>query len=105
MNATETENLETTAVTARIRKALRQRSGKAWSVTRGRGTASGWISIEAKKDGIMTPEQCAELGTLLGLPPVHCQGVSVAASHDYRREYIDRAEGRTPRVIAEPYWD
>ncbi len=32
---------------ARIRKALRARSGKAWSVTGGRGTAWGWLTIDA----------------------------------------------------------
>lgn len=31
----------------RIRQALRRRSGKAWSVTGGRGTAWGWITITA----------------------------------------------------------
>lgn len=31
----------------RIRKALKVRSGKAWSVTGGRGTAWGWIEIDA----------------------------------------------------------
>jgi hypothetical protein len=31
----------------RIRKALRARSGKDWSVTGGRGTAWGWITIDA----------------------------------------------------------
>jgi hypothetical protein len=32
---------------ARIRKALRSRSGKTWSVTGGRGTAWGWITVDA----------------------------------------------------------
>ncbi len=32
---------------ARIRTALKRRSGKAWSVTGGRGTAWGWITVEA----------------------------------------------------------
>lgn len=31
----------------RIRKALKERSGKPWSVTGGRGTAWGWITIDA----------------------------------------------------------
>ena len=34
-------------VIARIRKALKARSGRAWSVTGGRGTAYGWIEIDA----------------------------------------------------------
>lgn len=31
----------------RIRKGLRRRSGKAWTVRGGRGTAWGWIRVEA----------------------------------------------------------
>jgi hypothetical protein len=105
MEALETENLKTTAVAARIRKALKARSGKAWSVRRGRGTGGGWIRIKAEANGDMTPEQRAELAALLGLPSAHGQGVSIPASHNHYREYIDRAEGRTPRIIAEAYWD
>ena len=95
----------------RIRKALRQRSGKAWSVTGGRGTAWGWITITAPparrvEFGYMTDADRAELGALLGLDhPAHPQGEQVAASTAYRTEYIDRAEGRTPSAIGQPYWD
>src|ERR1700693_6380731 len=32
---------------ARIRRALKQRSGKSWSVTAGRGTAWGWLTVDA----------------------------------------------------------
>lgn len=35
------------AVIARIKSALQRRSGKSWSVTGGRGTAWGWITIDA----------------------------------------------------------
>lgn len=163
----------------RIKTALRRRSGKAWSVTGGRGTAWGWINIDApparrtwqhiqtrrpeppapgavyagalgltppyrvgpmaedqilspdadpwareaaeagrevlycwevcapgKPFGHMAPSERAELSALLGLNrPVHFQGQSVAASSDYRREYVDRAEGREPAVYGERYWD
>lgn len=119
----------------RIRTALKRRSGKQWSVTGGRGTAWGWIQIDAPparrtwshrlKAGVTTdrtedyeeydtgepgrmmgPQDRAELGNLLGFDkPCHCQGVSIAASNDYWQEYIDRAEGRTPTKIAQPYWD
>ena len=120
-------------VIARIRAALKRRSGKAWSVTGGSGTAWGWITINApparrtahwvqrpgtignpgdydNRDtgilgGHLTPADAAELAALLGLEAIHFQGASIAASHDYRREYVDRAEGRTPSVIATPYWD
>jgi hypothetical protein len=94
-----------------IRTALRCRSGKAWSVRGGRGTAWGWIYITAPpartdEYGGMPPEDAAELGRLLGLDgAAHSQGVSIAASRDYRREYIARAEGRKPEVRGVPYWD
>lgn len=119
-----------------IRSALQRRSGKAWSVTGGRGTAWGWIRIDApprrctwrhrlkvghaagaaglehyddvdtgQPGGHMSPADRAELARLLALERVHEQGVSVAASSDYYREYLERAEGRPPSVIARPYWD
>ena len=116
---------------ARIRAALRARSGKEWSVTGGRGTAWGWITITTPprrrvdaeghaigepngRGGIvgpddvhyMSPVERAELGALLGLAnPSHFQGESVPASGDYREEYVARAEGRTPTVFGHPYWD
>ena len=94
-----------------IRKALRARSGKAWSVRGGTGTGWGWITITApparrNEDDNMTDADRAELGNLLGLKgPAHRQGVDVAASSDHRQEYIDRAEGRTPSVTGGTYWD
>ena len=120
-----------------IKKALERRSGKTWSVTGGRGTAWGWITIDAppkrrtgrfiekpgvspgaydseryelkntgEAGGYITPEDRAELTRLLGLDsPVHHQGKSIPASHDYYQEYIDRANGQKPSVIGQPYWD
>lgn len=92
-----------------IRHGLRKRSGRSWSVVGGRGTAYGWITIDAfpsrHVDGHMTPEDRKELAELLGLESVHSQGVSIPASNDYRIEYVDRANGRTPSKIGEPYWD
>lgn len=105
----------------RIRTALKARSGKTWSVTGGRGTGYGWITIDAPParrtanfdggprtsdfHGYMTLEDRAELARLLSVENVYAQGINIPASHDYRREYVDRAEGRTPSVIGEPYWD
>ena len=93
-----------------IRRELKRRSGKPWSVTGGRGTAWGWITIQAPPKrrgdyGYMTDEDRAELAGLLGLDSVHHQGVSIAASREYRTEYVDRARGLTPARIATPYWD
>jgi hypothetical protein len=94
----------------RIRTALKKRSGKLWSVTGGRGTAWGWLTIAAPPSRLgefsyMSDFDRIELAGLLGLDSVHSQGVSVMSSHDAYREYIDRAEGREPTKIAEPYWD
>ena len=120
-------------VIARIRAALLRRSGKAWSVTGGSGSVGGGITIDAPparrtahwvqragtvgnpgdydlldtgvKGGHLTPADAAELAALLGLAANHFQGQSIAASHEHYIEYIDRAEGRPPRAIAQPYWD
>jgi hypothetical protein len=90
-----------------IRKALRARSGKSWSVTHGRGTAYGWINIEvppkARVDGYMSPEQAAELAKLLGVKSVHNQGFSV--SPDSREWAVARAEGRDGGEKPAPSWD
>jgi hypothetical protein len=104
--------MDTMDVVRRIKLALRTRSGKVWSVTRGRGTTSCWLFIDtppARQRGQSDDDRradMAELGKLLGYDtPCHHQGVSVPASHAHYREYIDRAEGRTPRAIAAAYWD
>ena len=94
---------------AQIRRALRARSGKAWSVKAGRGTSAGWIYVtappaRADRYGSMTDADRAELSALLG-KDVHHQGERIPASDTYRREYIDRANGRTPSAVGVPYWD
>ena len=114
------EDLTRNAVIKRIKTALEKRSGKKWSVTGGRGTAYGWLTIDAPPServwaddgltpkpqfGYMSKARRQELASLLGLDGVHTQGVSIASSNDYYREYIDRAEGRTPAKVAQPYWD
>lgn len=99
------------AVIKRIREGLKRRSlyrkGEKWSVTGGRGTAWGWITITIRrKNECMTDAERARLAELLGLPePCHFQGKSIPAGSDYYAEYIDRAEGREPSVKGRPYWD
>lgn len=120
---------------SRIKDALRARSGKAWSVKGGRGTAYGWISIYAppkrctwdilkvERDpyddspawywrnglepgkGHMGPDDRDQLAELLGLDSIHYQGHNIPASGAYYQEYVDRAEGREPSVVGERYWD
>lgn len=116
-----------------IKTALQRRSGQVWSVTGGRGTAWGWITIDAPPErrtwnfvlpadlpdrsesyieqdmgqprGHMSPADRATLARLLGLEIVHHQGQMIRASSCDYAEYIARAEGRTPGRIAEQYWD
>lgn len=107
----------------RIKKALQQRSGKTWSVTGGRGTAWGWLKIDAppkrcvfefdgvtplapgRSFGVMSKADREELATLLGKSNVHQQGESVPSGSDFYQEYIDRAEGREPTVFGKANWD
>jgi hypothetical protein len=95
-----------------LRRILKARSGKEWRITGGRGTAYGWITINAPKSraadeyGGLTPADRAELAKLLDNDrPTHPQGESIPAGHDYRREYLDRAAGHRARVIGQQYWD
>ena len=111
---------------ARIKAGLKARSGKTWSVTGGRGTAWGWLRIDApparrgfdgaglvkvapayKGDvGASSLAEREELGRLLNLGhPVHHQGESVPSGSHYWEEYVARAEGRTPERYGAPYWD
>jgi hypothetical protein len=133
MATTHEIDTDRNAVIARIRAALRRRSGRTWSVTGGTGTAWGWIEVNAPparrtahwvqrpgttgeagdydnldtgvKGGHITPADAAELAGLLELESIHFQGASIPASSAHYTEYVDRAEGRTPRAIAQPYWD
>lgn len=92
-----------------IRSALRRRSGKAWSVRGGGGTAWGWITVTAPPSrldryGALSDADRAELAALLGVD-VHHQGVLVPAGSDWRREYVARARGEEPTVYGKVYWD
>jgi len=93
----------------RIRAGLRKRSGKAWSVKGGRGTAWGWIRVSAPParlvDGYISDDDRRELATLLGIEKIHNQGENIPCSNQYYQEYVDRAEGYIPRVVGRPYWD
>lgn len=64
------------------------------------------INDPSKEFGHSGPDDRAELTALLGLSkPIHHQGESVPAGSDYRAEYLDRAEGKTPGTVGTPYWD
>jgi hypothetical protein len=108
---TARDTLNSRDVIAAIKAGLQARSGKSWSVTRGRGTAYGWLTISSPparrvNNYYMSDADRAELAGLLGFDrPVHTQGVSIAAGHDYYREYLSRSAGLTPLENARPYWD
>lgn len=117
----EIQSLDRKSVIKRIKLALQHRSGKKWSVTGDTGTAWAWITIDAPpskriygSDGITVegPGRFSsnvareELCNLLDIKPgVNNYGISIPGSNDYYIEYIDRAEGRVPRVTGKPYWD
>jgi hypothetical protein len=97
-----------------IRANLKRRTGRAWSVTGGKGTAWGWIEIQAtpkNRDahGYTTEADRATLATALGLEPrdVTHHGISIPAGHDYRAEYLERSAtgARTTAPEGVPYWD
>ena len=89
-----------------IRQALKRRSGKEWSVKGGRGTGWGWITIDVPpRRQPRTDADLAELGQLLGLERACYGPESIPASNDYYREYVDRANGRTPAAVGTQYWD
>lgn len=102
---------ERTETIQRIRRALKRRSGKTWSVKGGRGTAYCWIDISSPPTrcgdfGRMTDADRDELTALLGLDRrIHTQGVQVPPCNNYWPEYIDRAEGRTPSAYGVADWD
>lgn len=108
----------------RIKVALDKRSGKRWSVTGGRGTAWGWLRIDAppaertwtmqadktwidtgEPRGDMSPARREELAALLGIERVHPQGESIPSGGSYWDEYIERAETGTSTIKSTPYWD
>lgn len=123
------------AVIAQIKKSLQTRSGKPWSVTGGRGTAWGWITVDApparrtahcrlkegatntwpesyervdtgEPDGSMTDADRVELAGLLGKEAVHFQGESIPSQSDAYRVALCRAMyGHAGPFTWEANWD
>lgn len=103
------QHLQRDEAIMRIRVALRNRTGKAWSVVGGRGTGWGWLTITAPpkrhtndaEGGPCTDDASRyyltladriELGNIFTQDgrPAHCQGVSV--SPDDRERIVALAE-------------
>ena len=106
----------TVAFCKALRALLKRRTGRDWSVTKGRGTASGWVTVTAPPkrctfgwDGTgeghnIGADDRAVLAAALQLQRIHPQGESIPASLAHRQEYLDRAAG-LPFKVAEQYWD
>ena len=98
------------ATITELRRLLKAATGRTWSVTGGRGTAWGWITIHAPKArrdefGNMTDADREALTIALGEgQTVHRQGHTVPASSDHRAEVLRRAAG-LDFTQARPYWD
>ena len=98
-------HIERNDAIARIKTALRAKTGKAWSVRGQAGTAWGWIDVlpmpkDQPKKEQMTAEQAAELAHAFGLSEVHYQGLSIPP--DERAEYVARAERDMPAQVYAP---
>jgi len=108
MHPSEATRIDVDEAIVLIREALRQRSGKSWSVKRGSGTGYGWITVSAPPkrmvDYGMSEDDRAELGRLFG-KDVHCQGLKIPADYAYRRHYVALAMGLESLTHAAPYWD
>jgi len=98
--------------TKTIARLLRERTGRAWSVTRGRGTAYGWLTITAPPKrraafGYLSADDQAMLSAALGAR-VHCQGESVRPCSGVHGSYVFRAAGvpvPDDWKVAAPSWD
>lgn len=130
----EVVNSGRNAVIVSIRHHLKARSGRTWSVTGGRGTAWGWIKIDAPParqtmhnvkrpgtagnpgdydevdtgapDGFMRPDDRELLARVLGIDKAWRDGLNIPASSDYYRLWLCRAVfGHDGGFKAQPYWD
>ena len=89
---------------AELRALLRKATGRSWSVTHGRGTAYGWITVHAmpkdRVDGYLSDRDARTLAALFGEDrPVHCQGLSI--SPDARELYVEQL-GKGARYVLTP---
>jgi len=95
-----------------LRRLLRERTGRDWSVTRGRGTASSWLRIHAppKRRGefdYLTIEDQILLSAALGTH-VHTQGESMRPCSGSQGSYVFRSAGvpvPDDWRISAPSWD
>lgn len=96
----EITELDRPSVLLRLALALRSRSQTRWRVSGGSGLAYGILTITGP-DGALTDAERTELTRLLGLDTLVGPRCVIEDSFDHYVEFLDRAEGRTPRVIGE----
>lgn len=108
----EIVHLDLANVWLRLRLALKARSPLPWLVTAGAGLGAGRLTIASPPerrlpDGTMTPADRMALAALLGTAALLTpHGVVIPDTTDHYVEYIDRAEGRAPRIVAQTMdWD
>lgn len=105
-------HLDRASVLLRIGTALVRRSRLRWLVRGGPLGSYGRLTIASPPerrdaDGAVSEADRRELTTLLGLDAmVGPEGAVIVGGSDHYCEYIDRAEGRAPRVIGQVHeWD
>ncbi len=95
------------AVIKELRRLLKDRTGRTWSVTGGRGSSWGWISVSAppkrREKFQLTEDDYATLRDIFGRM-VGTTGYNVPDSSDHRAEALRLAAGLEAHH-AEPYWD
>lgn len=77
--------LDRNTVIKEIRTALKERTGKTWSVTGGRGTAWGWIKIDAPKARL----DCQRVHAFTAASPDDC---TTCGANRFRDGYGDCPE-------------
>lgn len=103
------ERPETKQTIELLRKILRQRTGKSWTVANSTGSAWGWIKVHAEprnraEFGYLTAEDQKTLEGIFG-GSVTRQGVSIPSSTAFYRYYLLRAAGLEAGMRPQPYWD
>ena len=93
----------------RIKYGLEARTGRLWSVTQGRGTAGGWLTVKAppKRSGdydYMSEADQAELSRVFG-EHVSRQGHQCPPDDRCRERCVDKAEGYEPAARCAPDYD
>jgi len=115
-NRASAEPMDRNETIKTIRAALRRRSGKLWSVTGGRGTAWGWLSIDARALDMLDEPIASRLKGLLEKRPLHFDPAVRHGEFPYRpfRSLLEIEEARASveltetlgRVLVDPLgWD